>query len=344
MKKSSFMILCVSLTGIPGVIAVAQTDGAKSTPPAATASQSSSPASAPELKNDKERISYALGMRWANNLRDLRHRAVDFDQDLAVQGMLDSLAGGKTRLTEDERAAVLGKLQKDLEANEKGKSAETRPASVPELKMDKEKVSYALGMRWAIDLKDLRSKSVDFDPDLIVQGMQDSLAGRKTRLTEDERFAILSKLHQDLVANEKKRLAETNLKEGETFLAANKAKEGVVTLPSGLEYKVLTQGTGPKPTANDTVVCNYRGTFIDGKEFDSSYRRGQPSTFPVAGVIRGWTEALQLMPVGSKWQLFIPPSLAYGEMGHRQDIQPNATLIFEVELLSIKPKENAQTK
>ncbi len=133
-----------------------------------------------------------------------------------------------------------------------------------------------------------------------------------------------------------KAAAETNKKEGEAFLAANKANGGVVVLPSGLQYKVLTQGTGPKPVASDTVVCNYRGTLIDGKEFDSSYKRGQPATFPVSGVIKGWTEALQLMPVGSKWQLFIPPDLAYGDRGASSDIGPGATLIFEVELLSIQ--------
>jgi FKBP-type peptidyl-prolyl cis-trans isomerase len=115
-----------------------------------------------------------------------------------------------------------------------------------------------------------------------------------------------------------------------------------VTLPSGLQYKILTEGNGPKPTADDSVVCNYRGTLTDGKEFDSSFKRGQPATFPVKGVIKGWTEALQLMPVGSKWQLFVPPSLAYGEQGAGADIGPNSTLIFEVELISIKEKEKPQ--
>ena len=126
------------------------------------------------------------------------------------------------------------------------------------------------------------------------------------------------------------------MKDGEDFLAANKAKDGVVTLPSGLQYKVITTGTGPKPTLDQTVVCQYRGTLIDGKEFDSSYKRGQPATFPVKGVIKGWTEVLQLMPVGSKWQVFVPSDLAYGARGAGADIGPNATLIFEIELVSIK--------
>jgi FKBP-type peptidyl-prolyl cis-trans isomerase FklB len=129
-----------------------------------------------------------------------------------------------------------------------------------------------------------------------------------------------------------------NKKEGDAFLAANKGKDGVVVLPSGLQYKIITAGTGPKPAATDSVICNYRGTLIDGKEFDSSYKRGQPATFPVSGVIKGWTEALQLMPVGSKWQLFVPADLAYGDRGAGADIGPGATLIFEVELVSIQPK------
>ncbi len=131
---------------------------------------------------------------------------------------------------------------------------------------------------------------------------------------------------------------DANQKEGAAFLAANKTKEGVVTTSSGLQYKILKQGDGPKPTATDSVVCNYKGTLINGTEFDSSYKRGQPATFPVNGVIKGWTEALQLMPTGSKWQLFVPADLAYGARGAGQDIGPNATLIFEVELLSIQAK------
>ena len=135
-------------------------------------------------------------------------------------------------------------------------------------------------------------------------------------------------------------LAETSSKvEGEAFLAANKVKPGVVTTASGLQYKVITEGNGPQPKATDTVTVDYRGTLIDGTEFDSSYKRGQPATFPVSGVIKGWTEALQLMPVGSKWQLFIPPQLGYGDRGAGNSIPPNSTLIFEVELLSIQQKQ-----
>jgi FKBP-type peptidyl-prolyl cis-trans isomerase len=145
------------------------------------------------------------------------------------------------------------------------------------------------------------------------------------------------------VEQEKMKVAsELNKKEGLEFLTANKEKEGIVTLPSGLQYKVLTEGTGPKPAATDTVVCNYRGTLINGTEFDSSYKNGQPLSIQVNGVIKGWTEALQLMPVGSKWQLFIPSGLGYGDRGSGPNIGPGATLIFEVELLSIQGKDKLE--
>lgn len=207
----------------------------------------------------------------------------------------------------------------------------------------KDKFSYALGMQVGTGLGgNLRKQSVEFDPNLLVQGLKDALTGSKTRLTIEEAQAVLQQVQADV---HKKQLEEAqkagaaNKKEGDAFLAANKSKEGVVTLPSGLQYKILTAGTGAKPTATDSVVCNYRGTLINGTEFDSSYKRNQPATFPVNGVIKGWTEALQLMPVGSKWQLFVPSDLAYGERGAGAEIGPDATLIFEVELLSIKAKE-----
>ncbi|MGB2603730.1 MAG: FKBP-type peptidyl-prolyl cis-trans isomerase, partial [Candidatus Sulfotelmatobacter sp.] len=171
--------------------------------------------------------------------------------------------------------------------------------------------------------------------------VKDALAGGKTLLTDDEAQAALTEMQNDMrkKQQEKQQVAgAANKKEGEAFLAGNKGKEGVVALPSGLQYKIIKSGTGPKPAATDSVFCNYRGTLIDGKEFDSSYKRGQPATFPVNGVIKGWTEALQLMPVGSKWQLFIPADLAYGDRGAGPDIGPDATLIFEVELVSIQDK------
>ena len=194
----------------------------------------------------------------------------------------------------------------------------------------------------------LHRQNVDVDSAALIQGMKDTLAGGKTLMTEDEARAALMELQKEMQEKQQAKAAaesDANKKEGDAFLAANKSKEGVVTLPSGLQYKILTPGSGPKPTASDSVVCNYKGTLINGTEFDSSYKRGEPATFPVTGVIKGWTEALQLMPVGSKWQLFVPPDLAYGPRGTPGGpIGPNATLTFEVELISIKEKPPAPDK
>ena len=206
------------------------------------------------------------------------------------------------------------------------------------LKTQKDKISYALGMNVGTNL---HKQAVEVDPAALLQGLKDGLAGNKPLLSEEEARTLLTQLQEDLrkqQAEKAQQMGAANKPEGEAFLAANKTKEGVITLPSGLQYKILKAGTGTKPTASDSVVCNYRGTLINGTEFDSSYKRGQPATFPVSGVIKGWTEALQLMPVGSKWQLFIPAQLAYGERGAGADIAPNATLIFEIDLLSIQAK------
>ena len=216
----------------------------------------------------------------------------------------------------------------------------TKSATTLTLKTQKEKASYALGMKIGGDLK-RQGVGASVDAALTARGLKDALSGSKALITEDEEKAALTQLQTQVRGQMEAKAHEAgaaNRKEGDEFLAANKSKEGVVTLPSGLQYKILKAGTGPKPTANDTVSCNYRGTLINGKEFDSSYKRGQPATFPVNGVIKGWTEALQLMPVGSKWQLFIPSDLAYGDRGAGADIGPGATLIFEVELLSIEDK------
>ena len=188
----------------------------------------------------------------------------------------------------------------------------------------------------------LKKQSIEFDPAIVAQGLKDSLAGNKTQLTEDQAKAVLTGVQNDVRKQQQEKAQQAgaaNKTEGEAFLTANKAKTDVVTLPSGLQYKILTAGRGPKPTTTDSVKCNYKGTLINGTEFDSSYKRGQPATFGVGQVIKGWTEALQLMPVGSKWQLFIPSDIAYGAQGTGSgQIGPNATLIFEVELLSIEDK------
>jgi FKBP-type peptidyl-prolyl cis-trans isomerase FklB len=225
-------------------------------------------------------------------------------------------------------------------ATKTGQAPATKTQNALTLQTPKDKLSYAIGMNFGASL---RKQSVEVDTNILVRGLKDSLAGGKTLLTEDESRAVVAELQAEMRKKQEEKMAqagEANLKEGQEFLAANKSKEGVVTLPSGLQYKILQAGTGPKPTTSDSVVCNYRGTLIDGKEFDSSYKRGQPATFPVSGVIKGWTEALQLMPVGSKWQLFVPAELAYGARGAGPGIGPNSTLIFEVELISIQGKSN----
>ena len=196
------------------------------------------------------------------------------------------------------------------------------------LKNQKDKVSYIIGMNIGNDLK---RQSIDISPKILAEGVQQALAGSKPLLTEQEIQETMMAFQKEMMAKQKER--------GDAFLAENKKKEGVKTLPSGLQYKVIKAGTGKKPKLNDTVTIHYRGTLIDGTEFDSSYKRGQPVSFPVSGVLPGWTEALQLMEEGAKWQLFIPPNLAYGERGAGGVIGPNATLVFEIELVSIQEKK-----
>ncbi|MGE5189241.1 MAG: FKBP-type peptidyl-prolyl cis-trans isomerase [Gemmatimonadota bacterium] len=211
------------------------------------------------------------------------------------------------------------------------------------LKDKKERNSYSIG----VDIGNtMKRQPFEVDPELLAAGFRDAYTGGKMRMADNEVRATLVELQKELQAKQQEQMkhaqeqmkaaAEKNKKEGEAFLAENAKKEGVKTLPSGLQYKVLASGSGPSPKATDTVETNYRGTLIDGTEFDSSYKRGQPATFPVSGVIAGWSEALQLMKVGDKWELFVPPNLAYGERGAGRDIGPNATLIFEIELLGIK--------
>ena len=226
-------------------------------------------------------------------------------------------------------------------------AAKTTPAkaatAAPALSTKKDKVSYAIGADLANKLK---ASSIDVDTAVMTRALKDVLNGGKSAMSDDEVRATLTDLTKDLQEKrdaQNKEKVDKNHKDGQDFLAANKSKEGVVTLPSGLQYKILKAGDGPKPTAMDSVVCNYKGTLIDGKEFDSSYKRGQPATFPVGQVIKGWTEALQLMPVGSKWELYIPSELAYGDRQAGPDIAPGSTLIFEVELMSIQPKDNKDT-
>ncbi len=211
---------------------------------------------------------------------------------------------------------------------------QTKPAP-DTLATPQAQASYAIGLSIG---GNLRTDGVTLDPDAFLRGVRDALANAKPALTADQMNAAVDKLQAEIATRRNEKMAaaaEANQAEGAAFLKANGAKPGVVTLPSGLQYQILTAGKGPKPTAADTVMCNYRGTLIDGKEFDASASHGGPASLPVGGVIPGWTEALELMPVGSKWRLFVPSDLAYGPQGAGDDIGPNATLIFEIELLSI---------
>ena len=210
------------------------------------------------------------------------------------------------------------------------------------LTTEDDKLSYALGARIG---RDLRNRSeLEIKPELLFKGINDALGDGPMLMNEQEVDATMNSLRQKMVLAAQER-AEENRRKGAEFLAANKNQEGVVTLKSGLQYKILKQGDGPKPTVNNRVVVNYRGTFIDGTEFDSSSKRNQPTSIGLKQVIKGWREALLLMPVGSKWQLFIPPRLAYGTRGHGRQIGPNTVLIFEIELIEIMSKDidsNAQ--
>jgi FKBP-type peptidyl-prolyl cis-trans isomerase len=221
-------------------------------------------------------------------------------------------------------------------------AAKKPTAAALELKTQKDKASYAIGVNIG---RSMKKDNVDIDPTILARGVKDAFSGSKLLLTDEDAQAALATLKSDVQKHQQEQYQvalEKNKRDGDSFLAVNKAKAGVVALPSGLQYRIIQPGSGPKPTASDTVVCNYKGTLVDGTEFDSSYKRGQPATFPVGQVIKGWTEALQLMPVGSKWELVIPPALAYGERGTQGGpIGPNETLVFEVELVSIQPKTQA---
>jgi len=211
-------------------------------------------------------------------------------------------------------------------------------AEKQKLSDQKDKDSYSLGWQYGDAIK---KQGVEINLDLYTAGMRDALTGKEALMSQEEVKAAISDLQLRVTTARQKEMREKavkNLAEGKAFLEENKKKEGVKVLASGLQYKVLVQGTGKTPGAEDTVTVHYRGTLLDNREFDSSLKRGKPATFKVNGVIKGWTEALQLMKEGAKWQLFIPPELAYGERGNPR-IDPNSVLVFDVELISVSPGE-----
>jgi FKBP-type peptidyl-prolyl cis-trans isomerase FklB len=210
---------------------------------------------------------------------------------------------------------------------QKGDKAEKKLA----FKDQQEKASYAIGLNIGTNF---HKQKISLNTDVFMTGIKDGLAGKR-QMDEAQVRETMQQFEKDMEA-QRKALGEKNLKDGEKWLEENKKKEGVKTTASGLQYKVLKEGAGAQPKDTDTVTVNYRGTLIDGTEFDSSYKRSEPTSFPLNAVIRGWTEGLQLMKVGGKYQFFIPPGLAYGERGPSGEIGPNSTLIFEVELVDVK--------
>lgn len=253
-------------------------------------------------------------------------------------------AGGQDGATKTAQAGATktGSATSKTGKGGASRTATARAATPLTLITPKDKQSYAIGINVGKGLgQNLKQTGLDIDPAVLTRAIKDVLAGDKQSMTDQEAQETLKNLQADLRKEQQlkqEQAAATNKKEGDDFLAANKAKEGVTTLPDGLQYKILQEGTGPKPAATDEVTVNYRGTLVNGTEFDSSYKRNQPATFNLNGIIKGWTEGLQLMPVGSKWQLFIPSDLAYGPSGRPPVIGPNSTLVFEVELVSIQPK------
>jgi FKBP-type peptidyl-prolyl cis-trans isomerase len=214
-----------------------------------------------------------------------------------------------------------------------------------ELKTSKDKVSYGIGMDIGRSFKQQNLAGADIDLEKLRYGIQDALSGAKPALTDSQLQATMMEFQKVMMARGdslQKAKADSGMKAAKAFLDKNAKEPGVQVTASGLQYKVITEGKGPKPDSSSTVSVHYVGTLVDGTEFDNSIKRGQPVQFPVGNVIKGWTEALQLMPVGSKWKLFIPPQLGYGEHGAGRQIGPNAALIFEVELLEIVDPKKAQ--
>lgn len=243
--------------------------------------------------------------------------------------------------TTENKAKAKGAASAEGQASNDSTAKKTK-GETPKL-TEKDKRAYAFGVELGLDVA---RQGMELNRDLLMQGIKDAFSDGKFLMTVEDMnstLAVMQKEEHEKMVAAVKAFAEKSKKEGEAFLATNKAKDGVITLPSGLQYRVLKAADGKKPGPDDKVVCNYRGTLLDGTEIDSSYKRNEASTFPLKGVIKGWAQALQLMPVGSKWQIFVPSDMAYGERGDGRSIGPNAALIFEVELLSIQNKAENQS-
>ena len=311
---------------------------APAAPAPAVPSQKVEPAPAAasgESKEFKDKNSYAVGFSLGKSMRD---QGVELDLGEFRKGLGDGLSGAKAGMTEGEVRQAIVNFKKAALA----KKAAPAPAPAPapaagDEAAVKTKASYAFGLKIGQNMK---AQAVDPDLGDLRKGLEDAVGSGKGLLSDQEVAETMAAFQKEVEARKAERdrgAGEKNKGEGQAFLAENAKKPGVTVLPSGLQYKVIQMGNGPKPSATDTVSVHYRGTLLDGTEFDSSYSRGEPASFPLNRVIKGWTEGLQLMPVGSKWQFFIPSDLAYQEGGTPDgSIGPNSTLIFEVELISIK--------
>lgn len=278
-----------------------------------------------EFKTDMDKISYIIGYQIAQDFKSNNFTSIEVDR--LTKAIDDVLGGKESAIPESDMQAEMQKFVGVLRAQQEGKTSEE--------KVDYKKVSYIIGFQIGTDFKN--NKIEGLSTKLLGRAVSDVMGGKEPAIPAAEMDPIMEVFSNDLrekqMAEMEKQKAE-NTVEASVFLAENAAKSGIVTLADSLQYEILTTGSGPKPKAEDTVKVHYKGTFLDGSEFDSSYKRNEPAEFPVQGVIMGWQEALQLMPVGSKWKVFIPPALAYGEMG-RPGIPPNKLLVFEMELLEI---------
>jgi len=325
------IITVPSLVAIAALVTACQAPGGKQgTPP-------------PALTTNKQKTSYAIGVKTAENLGKI---GIVGTGQLVAQGFKDVLSGGKLLMPPQEIQATLQayRTQQSKGHIDFTDTTSVKPAdSSSPLKTLGDHLSYLSGMSLA---RNIQMSQIDVDADSLAQGITDKFGGKKLMMADAEITTVMDALNADMrkkqelamaqQMKEMKAVGDKNEKAGAAFLAKNKKAPGVKTLADGLQYKILKAGTGKKPKSSDRVVCNYRGTLLDGTEFDSSAKHGGPATFAVNGVIKGWTEALQMMAVGSKWRLFVPSDLAYGPQGMGNAIGPKATLIFDVELVKIQ--------
>jgi len=278
-----------------------------------------------ELTTKMDKVSYSIGIDIG---KSFENQPFDVLADDISQGMSDALTKAVARMTQEEMETTLKDFQTEM-MSQRDTTNLTPPSNM-------ENVSYSIGYDIG---NSFGNQPFELVAEAVAQGLKDGVNSAEPMMTKEEMEETLTSFQEEIMNQQdsgRKDVADKNRKEGEEFLTANKTKEGIITTESGLQYKVIKEGTGRTPTKSDQVETHYRGTLIDGKEFDSSYKRGETITFPVSGVIAGWTEALLLMKEGAKWQLFIPSNLAYGPRGAGGDIGPNATLIFDIELVAVK--------